>query len=119
MESLTLKMVEFMPELNNTNGNEAVEASGGRDDLYDELDSLANEWHLASMRAPETDRRRRTVDLLREAVTQLRIDQARIEAVKRMLPGERTFAETVSRDFTGKPFPRLIDADQVREALEK
>lgn len=36
-----------------------------------------------------------------------------LAAIKDMLPGPRTFAESLARDHSGQPFPRLIDADKV------
>ena len=41
-----------------------------------------------------------------------------IAAVQALLPGPRTFAESLSRDITGKLFPRLIDVETVAAALE-
>lgn len=43
--------------------------------------------------------------------------RAAIEQVRAMLPGSRTFAESLSRDFEGNLWPRTIDADRVAEIL--
>jgi len=89
-----------------------------REALREELASLSNEWHLASMRAPEDDRRRRTVALLNQATDALLQADQHEAAVKALLPGTRSFAESVTRDHDGKPWPRLIDGDAVAVALE-
>lgn len=89
-----------------------------REALREELASLSNEWHLASMRAPEDDRRRRTVALLSQAAEALLQADQHEAAVRALLPGPRSFVESVARDHDGKPWPRLIDADAVAVALE-
>lgn len=43
----------------------------------------------------------------------LREAEAVIEKVKVMLPGPRTFAESLSRDFSGNLWPRTINADEM------
>lgn len=89
-----------------------------REALREELESLSNEWYLASMRASENDRRRRTVALLNQAADALLQADQHESAVKALLPGPRTFAESVARDHDGNPWPRLVNADAVAVALE-
>ena len=47
----------------------------------------------------------------------LREAEAVIEKVRSMLPGPRTFAESLPRDFAGNLWPRTIDADDVAAIL--
>jgi len=89
-----------------------------REALREELESLSNEWYLASMRAPEDDRRHRTVALLREASDALLQADQHEAAVRALLPGPRTFAESVARDHDGNLWPRTVNADAVAVALE-
>ena len=46
-------------------------------------------------------------------IAKLREAEAVIERVRSMLPGSRTFAESLPRDFAGNLWPRTIDADDV------
>jgi hypothetical protein len=62
-------------------------------------------WERAARLADEKDKR---IAELEKAVA----------AVQALLPEERTFAETLPRDHDGNLFPRLIDADAVKAALE-
>ncbi len=43
--------------------------------------------------------------------------EAVIEKVLSMLPGPRTFVESLSRDFEGNLWPRTVDADEISAAL--
>lgn len=54
---------------------------------------------------------------LREARQELREAEAVIEQVRARLPGPRTFAESMSRDFAGNLWPRNVDADEIAAIL--
>lgn len=45
--------------------------------------------------------------------------RASLEEIQAMLPGPRTFAESLARDFEGNLWPRTIDADQVAAILTR
>ncbi|WIE81031.1 hypothetical protein [Curtobacterium sp. MCSS17_016] len=62
-------------------------------------------WERAARLADEKDKR---IAELEQVVV----------AVQALLPGERTFAQSLVRDHNGNPFPQLIDADAVKAALE-
>lgn len=89
---------------------------GARDDAYADFDrsGVGNDhdrfvfragWERAARLADERDKR---IAELEQALT----------AVQALLPGERMSAETLARDHDGNMFPRLIDADAVKAALE-
>ncbi len=89
---------------------------GARDAAYEDFDrghigddgtrfAFRAGWERAGRLADEKDKR---IAELEQAVA----------AVQALLPGERTFAESLGRDHEGNLFPRLIDADAVQAALE-
>lgn len=47
----------------------------------------------------------------------LREAEAVIDQVRAKLPGPRTFAESMSRDFAGNLWPRNVDADEIAAIL--
>lgn len=71
-------------------GDVARESSGGWQDASAELHATQNR--------------------LREA-------EAVIEQARAKLPGPRTFAESMSRDFAGNLWPRNVDADEIAAIL--
>lgn len=50
-------------------------------------------------------------------IARLREAEAVIEQVRAKLPGPRTFAESMSRDFAGNLWPRNVDADEIAAIL--
>ena len=52
-----------------------------------------------------------------EAEDKLREAETAIEKVRSILPGPRTFTESLPRDFAGNLWPRTIDADNVAAIL--
>lgn len=54
---------------------------------------------------------------LRMALNVRDVAVARIARVEALLPGPRTWAETLSRDYSGRMWPRVVDVEDVRAAL--
>lgn len=50
-------------------------------------------------------------------ITRVREAEAVIEQARAKLPGPRTFAESMSRDFAGNLWPRNVDADEIAAIL--
>ena len=89
---------------------------GARDAAYSDFDrgGIGDEstrfafragWERAARLADEKDKRIAELEQV-------------VAAVQALLPGERTFAESLARDHDGNLFPRPIDADAVQAALE-
>lgn len=74
--------------------------------LADALEATVREMHARELHHFESEQ------AMSEAL-------AVIEEIRAMLPGPRTFAESLARDFAGNLWPRTIDADEVARTLSR
>lgn len=117
--------------------NQAVQewqALGGVERQYDTIvEAFLRGWREHAQRSEvEAERdylreRQESADLANEAIRQKRrainAEQERdayaavIAEVRTLLPGPRTFAESLARDHAGNLWPRTVDADEVTRIL--
>jgi hypothetical protein len=84
---------------------------GGMESVLDALEAVSAENE--SLRRFDWLKRSRGVEAERDEAL------AVIAEVRAMLPGPRTFAESLMRDFAGNLWPQTINADEVARILSR